>query len=143
MIERKGLTRTQASRILVLRQKTGDDAPSKGTHTGGGRHVPMPVDWDGAGRVPPGWSGVHGVFEEEAREESTDKDGVKVITYRKLGTYSVGLPEDIEARITRARLSAMPEEEKTELLAEVTKAREAIAEAEPVEVKPVREVLTR
>lgn len=30
--------------------------PVRGTHTGGGIHVPMPETWDGNGPVPPGWT---------------------------------------------------------------------------------------
>lgn len=30
--------------------------PSRGMHTGGGIHVPMPATWDGNGLVPPGWT---------------------------------------------------------------------------------------
>lgn len=29
--------------------------PKKGTHIGGGIHVPMPDTWDGTGPTPPGW----------------------------------------------------------------------------------------
>ena len=30
--------------------------PVRGTHVGGGIHVPMPETWDGNGTVPPGWT---------------------------------------------------------------------------------------
>lgn len=29
--------------------------PRKGEHVGGGRHVDMPIKWDGTGECPPGW----------------------------------------------------------------------------------------
>lgn len=39
---------------------TAHGFPARGTHAGGGVHVPMPGAWDGVGPVPPGWTSFRG-----------------------------------------------------------------------------------
>jgi hypothetical protein len=51
------LRETDADIVAVsaeINQKLG--YPKRGTHVGGGRHVAMPIDWDGQGECPPGWT---------------------------------------------------------------------------------------
>jgi hypothetical protein len=86
----KSLTLAQANELRAAMSKVAP-TPEKGAHVGGGRHVKMPETWDGNGKVPPGWAGLDGVFEEEELNETVGPQGEKIITVRKLGTYAVGI----------------------------------------------------
>lgn len=48
------------AQTIEARQDKLHALPAKGTHVGGGVHVPMPDAWDGNGAVPPGWSSYKG-----------------------------------------------------------------------------------
>lgn len=85
----KGLTEEAATELKRISKKLGEPEPVRGVHIGRGPHVKMPDTWDGESRVPPGWSGVHGVFAETAWNGEA---------YEETGLYSVGLPEDAEER---------------------------------------------
>jgi hypothetical protein len=85
----KGLTKEAATELKRISKKLGETEPVRGVHIGRGPHVKMPETWGGENRVPPGWSGVHGVFAETA----WTGEG-----YEETGLYSVGLPEDTEER---------------------------------------------
>lgn len=120
----KSLTLAQANELRAAFAKVAP-APEKGAHVGKGRHVPMPETWDGNGKVPPGWVGLDGVFEEEELEETIGAKGEKIITKRKLGTYAVGVmeiaPED-RVKLTPAELlkvDAAINDAKTATLAEL------------------------
>lgn len=60
-------TEAEALELLAIREKAGASEPEKGVHIGAGRHVPMPETWDGSGKVPAGWSGLSGVYFDDAK----------------------------------------------------------------------------
>lgn len=114
---RTGLTRAEADELLRIKRKLGEESPARGTHVGSGPHVKMPDTWDGTGKVPPGWSGVHGVYEETEQVEET-VDGARVVSTRGLGTYAVGLSDDVSLRLSRDGDTRLTAAEKAFLEAE-------------------------
>jgi len=119
---REGITREEALRLRALRD-TVTDAPSPGVNVGASPHVATVAEWDGSGRVPPGWTGVPGI----------ESDG--------RGTYSVAIPDDMEAKIAERALR-LDEAQRSELEAEVALAKSTrLANREepvPLEEEPVR-----
>ena len=105
---RKGLNQVAASTLLSIRDKLGVDAPTKGVQVGGGIHVPMPDAWDGVGRVPLGYTGTAGIYEED-------------------GAFSVGLPEDIEDRLSVD--SDLTGPERAEILTEFNEAKRQLRDS--------------
>lgn len=104
------LTEAEALELLAIRKKLGlDPEPVKGAHTGGGRHVPMPEEWNGEGKVPPGWAGVSGVFEQE------DGFAVEVIEFSKTDESKLSAPEllkyDAAVKAEKAKLTEAPSKE--------------------------------
>lgn len=119
MTTRQTATLVEALEIQDLRVKLTGTVRKQGVHVGGGRHVNMPNAWDGNGRVPPGWSGFHGAYEEEEQVQEMVDDGnggqVKQISYRKLGTFAVELPDDTPERLLGNRKDMLTAAERTKL----------------------------
>lgn len=80
--------------------------PAKGTHIGGGVHVPMPDAWDTVGAVPPGWTSYRG----GSRKHPT------------LSQWATILDPQLSAALADARASRLSGAEQTSLSSAISTA---------------------
>lgn len=105
------LTQAEALELLAIRKKAGEPAPEKGTHIGGGRHVPMPESWDGTGKVPAGWSGLSGVtLNVEKNSYAVEVIDLATAMKSKLSATEIKKIEDAISAESAKLKEAVPEE---------------------------------
>jgi hypothetical protein len=104
--------------------------PKRGTHVGGGLHVPMPASWDGIGAVPIGWTSYRGA----SRRHPT------------LTTWSTPIETDASAAMQNGRRLRLNASEQAKMAADLAAAVVSLpgdwfpnAQAAPVDAKGGRQ----